>query len=260
MNLQLIWGVTLRHLYLVPRSLEKVVDLFYWPTVEIIVWGTSAVWITGSTANQALKVAVLLSLVAWRLTFISAYELGVNFLEECISRNLTNLLSTPLKKIEWLVGVLCVGFVKFIILTCYLFGLVYLLFGVNLLSIGIVWIPVLVLLFISGIIFGCLSTACVLKLGIRAQTLTWTLPYIFAPLTGAYFPIAVLPHILQRIGLLLPPTAIFEGLRSSILNQAPIGPVMLHALIINVACLPLAILFLNVVFERVRRRGFDHLE
>ena len=39
MNINKMYGLFLRHFYLIKSSLPRILDLIYWPTIQIILWG-----------------------------------------------------------------------------------------------------------------------------------------------------------------------------------------------------------------------------
>ena len=39
MNFNKMYGLFLRHFYLIKSSLPRILDLIYWPTIQIILWG-----------------------------------------------------------------------------------------------------------------------------------------------------------------------------------------------------------------------------
>lgn len=256
-----IYSVILRHIYLFPKSFDRITDLFFWPILDVILWGLASQWMIQSSENgTALLMAILCALVYWRIVWQANYEIGVNLLEECWNKNLTNVLSSPLSMLEWLAGTAIVGLFKLILVVIVLAVTIELTNQLNIFSIGPIWLVCFVLLTISGWSLGLISAALVLRIGIRAQALTWTLAFVFAPLSAVYFPVAQLPAWAQKISLFIPSTYVFEALRAQIFTKSVDLISLGYSLVICIVYLALGVYLAKLSFERCRRIGFDHLE
>lgn len=256
-----VGAVVWRQVYLFPKSFDRMSDLFFWPLFEVFTWGLATQWIAGENPlTQNLILAILCGLVYWRVVWVSNYEIGVNLLEECWNRNFTNIVSSPLTKVEWVCANMLVGLLKVLLTIGVLAIAIAGAYQLNLFSIGWAWIPYIALLFTSGLAFGFVASGLVLRLGIRAQALTWTLTFLFAPVSAVYYPVSFLPGWAQAIAYALPTTYIFEGMRSLVLDHRFDPSGILAAVILNLVYLVLALWYLNRAFEAARDRGFDHLE
>ena len=256
-----VYALVLRHWYLFPRSLDRVTDTFFWPVVEVFMWVYASMWLaTQESPNNPLTLFMLTALVSWRIVFQSSYELGINIIEECWNRNFTNLFASPLTKFEWLIASLFVSVIKLAAIAFIVCGTIWLLYALNIFSIGTWWIPCLVSLTLSGWTIGFLSSGLILRLGIRAQALAWTVVFVFLPLSAVYYPLLVLPPALQTVAAFLPMTHVFEGIRALMLEGTSPRASIIRSLVLNACYLPLALWFFNQSFEWTRQRGFDHLE
>jgi ABC-2 type transport system permease protein len=54
----------------------------------------------------------------------------------------------------------------------------------------------------------------VLRFGPASEWFVWPIPAVMAPFVGVFYPISTLPHWMQFISYLLPPTYVFEGMRA----------------------------------------------
>src|SRR5438105_925204 len=141
MSFQRIWAVFLRYFYFFAKF-DHLSDLFYWPALDIILWGMTSMWIQQSqTQIPDVALAILTGLVFWQIIWRGNYEISVNLLQEFWNRNLVNLFSTPLKLSEWIISIMMVGTVKIIV--SLLFGalLVWLLYALNIFSMGWAFLP-----------------------------------------------------------------------------------------------------------------------
>jgi ABC-2 type transport system permease protein len=254
-------AVIWRQIYLFPKSFDRMTDLFFWPLFEVLTWGLATQWIAGaSPLSQQLVLSILTALVFWRVVWVVNYEIGVNLLEECWNRNFTNIVSTPLRKSEWLTANVIVGVLKAALTIFVLAVAIWIGSHLNIFQIGWGWIPLISSLMVSGYCFGFMAAGMVLRLGIRAQALTWTLTFLFAPVSAVYYPLSYLPDWAQMIAVALPTTYIFEGLRTLILEGRFDTTAFAWSVGLNCVYLVLTLWYFNRAFEAARERGFDHLE
>lgn len=260
MSFRRIWAVFLRYFYLFAK-LDQLADLFYWPALEILLWGITSVWIQQNQSNiPNIAVAVLTGLVFWQILWRGNYEITVNLLEEFWSRNLVNLFSTPLKITEWMASIMMVGIVK--ILISMMFGalLVWLLYALNVFKLGWAFLPFLFSLTLSGWFMGFLSAAIIVFYGKRVQMLAWMMAYIFAPFSAVYYPVEALPSWGQYIAKVLPMSYTFEGMRQVLNNQTFSMSMFTISIALNIVYLALAVLLFKFMFEKSRDKGLARLE
>jgi len=256
-----VMAVVMRHVYLFPRSFDRITDAFFWPILDILLWGMAGKWLTESQPQDASVITALLcALLLWRVVWHTTYEVGINLLEECWNRNLTNLFSSPLTKLEWLAANLIVGLVKVVIIVAVGAAAAWLLYHANLFAPGWMWLPYFASLLVSGWALGCFTSALVLRWGIRVQALIWTIAFILAPISAVYFPVRLLPEALQYPAYLLPTTYIFEGLRALLIEHRQDYRLLEASALLNIAYFALSLWFINLMFEKTREHGFDDLE
>lgn len=261
MKIYRIKAVALRHLMLTFRDFHRFIDLIYWPLLEIIIWGFTARWIQGSsTENLHMSLVLLSALVFWQVILRSQLEISFGFLDELWSHNLINLFATPLKISEWIIAVMIVGFLKS--LFTFLFGVyvIWVFYGLNMLKPGVILIPYLVMMIATGWAIGFLTTAAVAYWGQKIQTLAWVMGWFFAPFSGVFYPISVLPHWAQLIAQCIPMSYLFEGLRTIITTGIfPIRSLGICCFLI-ILYLFCAILLFKFAFEKSKVWGLSRLE
>jgi len=227
-----------RYWYLLRSSWPRVFDLIYWPTVQMFMWGFLQTYIgqfggLPARVGQTFIGAVML----WDILFRGQLGFSISFLEEMYSRNLANLLISPLKPAEFISALMIMSIIRLSIgmVPVSLFAIVF--FGFNLWALGI---------FIAGLL---------LRHGLGAENMAWTLMFIFLPLTCVYYPVSVLPPWLAVISWMLPPTYVFEGMRALLTAHVFRGDLMVQAFAINIALIALAIFAFLKYLEAARRHG-----
>ncbi len=255
-----IWAVFLRYFYTFWR-LDSLCDLFYWPALDIFLWGITSVWIQqheGGVPDLAL--AILTGLIFWQLIWRGNYEVTINLLLEFWSRNMVNLFSTPLRLCEWVTSIMLIGVVKIAINLVFGALIVYLAYALNIFQLGWAFLPYCISLTIAGWFMGFLSAAMIVYYGQRLQMLAWMTAYLFAPFSAVYYPVSALPKWAQVIAHCLPTTYIFEGMRESLYHQRFSLHMLVTSLWLNLLYLTVAILFFVWMYDKSREKGLARLE
>ncbi|NGX39302.1 MAG: hypothetical protein KR126chlam1_00628 [Chlamydiae bacterium] len=260
MSFPRVWAVFLRYFYFFSRF-DNLSEVFYWPTIDIFLWGMTSVWIQKSQTNiPDIALVILTGLVFWQLLWRGNYEITVNLLMEFWNRNLVNLFSTPLKLIEWMAATMLVGFVKILITLFFSSLLVWLLFALNIFTVGWAILPYIALLTLSGWMMGYLSGAIMIYYGQRFQMLAWMTPFIFAPFSAIFYPVSALPNWGRGIAWCLPTTYVFEGMRGILEGKGFSYPMLWMSLVLNLIFLSGSMVFFKVMFEKSRVKGLARLE
>jgi ABC-2 type transport system permease protein len=214
-------AMVLRHFYLMRGSPARVVPLFAWVAIDIVLWGFITRYLNSVTSSGIDFVPLLLGAVLLWDFFIRVMQ-GVTmaFFEDVWSRNFLNIFATPLSVSEYVLGLVlssvvtsAVGLVAMIALATMAFGLPFFAYGVML---G----PFLLVLFTFGIALGIVGSALVLRLGPAAEWFIWPIPALVSPFAGVFYPVSTLPGWMQPISRLLPPAYVFEGMRSLVAGRA----------------------------------------
>lgn len=255
-----IWAVFLRYFYFFAK-MDHLADLFFWPALDIFLWGMTSVWIQqAQTQIPHVALAILSGLVFWQILWRSNYEVSVNLLQEFWNRNLVNLFATPLTLWEWIISLMIVGMFK--VLVSLLFGafLVWGLYALNIFSMGWAFLPFVVSLTMSGWFLGFLSAGIMIYFGQRVQMLAWMTAYVFAPFSAVFYPLSALPLWAQWIGKLLPMTYIFEGMRKILYEGVFSKEMLLWSFGLNILFAAASITFFKFMFEKSRDKGLARLE
>lgn len=261
MEIYRIWAIVMRHLVPTLREEYRLIDLLYWPFLDIIIWGFTGAWMQ-SIQPQPLNVSLMLltALFLWQIANRAQLEISLSLIEEFWSRNMVNLFATPLHMSEWITATMILGIIKSCVTA--LFGglAIWWLYGISIVSFGwtLVWCSVS--LIVSGWIFGFLTSAILITAGQRVQTLVWALPWLAAPFSAVYYPVAVLPWWAQKIAWALPMTYIFEGIREITITGSMPHHFWHISSALNIFYCTCAILLFITTFYRSKQYGLARLE
>jgi len=257
MSWQRIRTVVRRHAYVLWRSPNRWFDIAFWPLMDVLLWGSLGTYVASqSPASRAGTPYLLAGIVMFHVLFQTQIALNTGFMEETWSRNLLNIMVTPVTELEYVAGVGMFGAVKLVLagvtLTCTAIGF----FGFNVASIGWSLVPIGLVLVVAGWSIAFLVIGLMLRFGQSAEILAWGLNFVVMALSGVFNPIAALPGALQPIARLLPTTHAFAALRV-VLDGHPLpGGQLLLAAIGSVVGLGLAVGFCVHMLRVFRRRGF----
>ena len=220
MSLTRMYGLFLRHFYLITRSFPRVLDLVYWPTIQITLWGFISNFFATHTTYYNNAVGVILT-CAILYDFLFRTSIGFNmlFLEEIWSRNFTNLFIAPMRIGEILTSLVITALIRSLIGLVPAILLTSPLFGISILDLGIFLFFLFLSLYIFGITLGILVSSGLLRFGPSFENIAWSTMFLLAPFGCIYYPIETLPEIFQKIAYVLPLVYIFEEARNILINQ-----------------------------------------
>jgi ABC-2 type transport system permease protein len=258
MNLSLsrISAIMLRQYYLMRGSMSRVLPLFTWVAIDMLLWGFIAKHLdTVAMPGYDFIPALLGAVVLWDFFSRVMYGVTMAFFEDVWSRNFLNMFASPLSISEYLAGLVLTS-----ILTSFL-GLVVMLllattmFGLSVFSFGLAIFPFLLVLFLFGIALGIVGTSIVLRFGPAAEWFIWPIPALVSPFVGVFYPITTLPQPLQYFAYVLPPTYVFEGMRAIVSGgqASPLG--LVASFFLAIGYIGLACWFFNRTFRRAVRTG-----
>lgn len=251
-----VYALVLRYWYLLRSSGPRILDLVYWPTVQMLMWGFLQSYLADQTGNAAMAAGTLIGAVLlWDILFRGQIGFSMTFLEEMWSRNLGNILMTPLRSSEFVAAMMIMSVVRVLIGLVPVTLLAIWLFGFNFWSLGLAVPLFFLLLIMTGWAVGLVACGFVLRYGLGAETLSWSLIFLLLPLTCVYYPVAALPDWLAPVALALPPTHVFEGLRALLLERSLRPDLMASALLLNLVYLGAASGLFAWLLRAARREG-----
>ena len=256
MSFTRIYGLFLRHFYLITTSFTRILDLVYWPTIQITLWGFISNFFATHTTYYNNAVGVILT-CAILYDFLFRTSIGFNmlFLEEIWSRNFTNLFIAPMKIGEILTSLVITALIRSLIGLVPAILLTSPLFGISILDLGIFLFLLFLSLYIFGITLGILVSSGLLRFGPSFENIAWSTMFLLAPFGCIYYPIETLPEIFQKIAYVLPLVYIFEEARNILINQTVDIENIYNAFIWNVFYFTLSITLFYYSFNAAKNKG-----
>ncbi len=258
-SIRRIYAVMLRNFYADKRSVMRLVDLFYYPVIDITLWGITTKWLQQEQSSNFM-IAIATSLVLWQVVSRSILEISIGIIEELWNRSIINLFSSPLQLTEWIIAFMTSSICKNFFVLPYGALLVWLVYGVNIFNIGWMIIPYLMLLLGCGWIIGFLGASIIMHWGRRAQSTPWMVAWFFVPVCAVYYPVANLPRPIQIFSLCTPLTHIFEAVRHHIINGSIAYNHLGIATALTAVYLILSITLFRCIFTRALNKGLSSLE
>ncbi|MFH1063385.1 MAG: ABC transporter permease [Candidatus Omnitrophota bacterium] len=256
MNLSRIYAIVLRQYYLIRASLSRLLPLFIWVAVDIVLWGFLTRYLNSVTSVNFNFVPAMLGAVLFWDFFIRIMQ-GVTmaFFEDVWARNFLNLFSTPISIIEYISGLILSSIATSSIGIVVMFVLAVMVFGFSFVTYGALIIPFLIVLFMFGIALGIAASALVLRLGPAAEWFIWPIPAMISPFVGVLYPINILPSWMQFVSRFLPPSYVFECLRDIVFNQHVSGAGLFIGFGLAIVYIFLACLFFISTYKHAVHTG-----
>lgn len=255
-SLRRVAAMVLRHLYLLRSSWPRVIELAYWPTMQMVLWGFVTKFLLESDSTVLRASGMLIAAVLlWDVLFRSNIGIAVSFLEEMWSRSLAQLFASPLRPGEWTLSLICVSLVRTVIGVTPAALLAIPLYHYSIFDMGLPLIAFFICLMVFGAALGLAISGLVLRYGLGAESLAWVGVFVVAPVSGIYYPVATLPDWLQPVAWALPSSYVFEGMRSVLAEGLFRTDYLLAALALDAVYLAIGTGVFFHVFRIARVRG-----
>lgn len=161
---------------------------------------------------RLLVAGILLFHLIWQLTL--AGSLGL--LEEVWSRNLMNLIATPLTEREFLAALGLVGAARTGISVGMIGVVGVVVHAVSPVAAGWVIVPAAAVLLAFGWAVMLFVIGLVLEYGDSAEVFSWGTLLLLMPVSGVFYPVEALPGPLQAVARVVPLTHVFEAVQSGL--------------------------------------------
>jgi len=251
-----VGAMVLRYWYLLRSSWPRMLDLIYWPAVQMFMWGFLQLYITTNAGFFARAGGTFIGAVLlWDILFRGQLGFSISFLEEMWAKNIGNLMISPLRPIEFIAALMIMSLIRLAIGMVPVSLLAIAFFGFNLYSLCFALAAFFANLILTSWSIGILVSGLVLRNGMGAETLAWTFMFVLLPLTCVYYPVSVLPEWLQVIAWALPPTYVFEGMRALLTDQTFRADLMLTALALNAVLFAATSASFVALLNSARRAG-----
>lgn len=251
-----IGAMILRYVFLIRSSWPRLVSMFYWPTLQVLIWGFIQMYLIQNSSFFANAVGVLIGAVLlWDVMFRGQLGFSLSFFEEIWSRNLGHLLVSPLRISEFLLSLMVMSTIRTLIAVIPAAILAYVLFDFSVLSLGVALGAFLFSLLMFGWAVGMIVSGLALRYGQSAEELAWALLFLLAPIAAVYYPVAILPDWLEPVAFAFPLAHVFEGLRAVIIEgQVAVGH-LIWSFALNGVYLGIGVLVFLYFFDQARERG-----
>lgn len=251
-----VGAMVLRHLYILKGSWPRLLEMAYWPAVNMVVWGfTSQFFLTHSSWVAQAAGVLIGAVILWDVLFRGNLGVALSFLEEMWSRNLGHLSVSPLRPYELVVSMLTMSLLRTLLGVLPAALLAMPLYHFSIFDMGLPLIAFWANLMVTGWAIGLGVSAMVLRFGLGAESLAWVMVFAVAPLSGIYYPIDTLPVWLQPVAWSLPPAYVFEGMRQVMFGHGLNLGLLTGAVLLNVFYVALTTGLFLWVFHVARRRG-----
>jgi ABC-2 type transport system permease protein len=256
-----IGAMVLRYSYLLRASYTRVLDIIYWPLVQMLTWGFLQTYLVRAGALEAPGGAaqaagtLIGAILLWDILLRGQQGFSFSFIEEMWSRNLPNILMSPLRPAEFVASLVVMSVIRLGVGVAPVTLLAIVFFGFNLWSLGVALGAFFVVLMLFAWSIGLFVSGLLLRLGLGAENLVWSLMFFVQPLGAVYYPVSTLPGWLQTISWTLPPTYVFEGLRAVLIDHVVRWDLLARGLAIDVVLFSLACVAFGLFLKSARRAG-----
>lgn len=259
MNFRVIYALVLRYLFLYGRTPMRLIELVFWPVVDLMVWGYLTMFLQENTEKDFASFLIFLvgGMILWDVLFRAQQGVAISFLEDVWTRNLLNVFVSPVRTHEYVAATFVIGFLRIMVTMVVLCTLAALNYRFNIFQLEWSLIPFFLNLLVFGWSLGMISTALILRWGQAVESLAWAVPFFIQPLVAVFYPVAKLPGWLQSVALCFPATHVFEGMREVLnpqigfLSWERVG----WACLSNVIFMAIAATIFAKMLQSTRRRG-----
>lgn len=256
-----IWAITLRHIRLWRRDVNLLLASFYWPFLDVLMWGFLGSWLAQSQVQQShnYQVVLLLGLLLWQMVGRGTNIIIATLTEELWAYNIVNLFSLPLRIVEWMCGIVLFYMLMIVGTSLFCMLIIFMLYDVSIwymLSTFLMFCPPL---FFSGIWIGFICLQIVVTMGKRGIELGYVLGWALMPFSGALYPVEVLPSWGQKLSGYLPMSYVFEGMRGYVMHQQDPTSYLIKGYALSIVYASCAIMLFVYCFNRSKQKGLARL-
>lgn len=249
-------ALVLRYLLLNLRSAPRILEMIFWPMMDLLVWGFVTMYLIHANPDAPKFFVFLIgAMIFWDILYRSSQGVTMSFLEDVWSRNLLNVFVAPIRIREFIAATYVVGILKISFIVLVLTGMAYALYSYNLFEMGLYLAPFFASLMLMGWAMGMFTVGLVLRWGLAAEGLAWGIPFLVQPISAVFYPLDILPAWIQPFALAVPSTHVFEGMREVIRTGAMSPRYLGIAFGLNLLYLAAAGIFFRCMFNVAREKG-----
>lgn len=256
LSLRRIAAMVVRYVLLLKNSWNRIFELVYWPSIQMVLWGFISEFLRGNSTWVAQAAGVLIAgVLLWDVMFRGQLGVSISFMEEMWSRNLGHLFVSPLRPVELAAALLTMSLLRTLIGVGGAALIAIPLFHYSIFDLGLPLLAFFANLIVMGWAIGLLVSGIVLRYGLGAESMAWIAIFAVQPISGVYYPIEVLPDWLQIVAHGLPSSHVFEGMRAVLFEQRFRVDLLMNAMALNVVYLAGGFAAFLAFFDNARVRG-----
>lgn len=237
----------------VTHSVETWVDLVWFPFIEILTFGFFAAFLSGD--SDSASQLILSGVILWEVVRIVQYSITIGIMWDIWSNSFTTLFVGPLQMKELILGHALSGMAKALAVFAFLNVCSVLFFGFTPLIIGPSILIYFLLLAWFSALAGVFVFALILRYGTDIQSFSWSLIFLFQPLSAVFYPLAALPESVRWLAYASPVTYAMEAFR----YQMSTGQLQWHnlgmSLAVNSIYTVVVLWHFNLMYRYARRTG-----
>lgn len=251
-----IKGLLLRYYFCYSRSTFRIMDIVFWPVMDLLVWGFLTMYMLKVSGGlPGLFTYLIGSVILWNVLYRAQQAVSVSFLEDVWSRNFINIFVAPVKTFEFVAATCIAGLIQSVAVALILVPLAWFFYQYNFGVLGLFMIPFFINLLLMGWTMGLVTTAMIIRWGHQAEALAWAIPFLLQPLCAVFYPVDVLPAWLRTISLCIPATYVFEGMRTILKGGAFSMQDLWLSMGLNLLYAVLAAALFEYLFNEARKNG-----
>jgi ABC-2 type transport system permease protein len=256
-NLRCVGVLVLRYVLIYRRSPIRLIEVLFWPTMSLLVWGFITTFIQRAAEGDLTRFITFLigAMICWDILFRAQQGVSLSFLEDVWARNLLNIFCAPVRLSEYVFATFLFGLLRVGVTLAFLWALAWLFYHFNFFALGLALIPFIANLLTLGLTIGIITIAIILRYGHGAEPFAWALPFLLQPFSAVFYPVSVLPEAMQKVAWIIPSTYVFEGMREVMRSGTIPWDNLAWAIALNVAYLIAAMSLLIRMFNLARDRG-----
>jgi ABC-2 type transport system permease protein len=256
MNFHRIKALLLRYVFLYSRSHFRLLDITFWPLMDLLVWGFTTMYMLRMQSTMSTYLTFLIgAIIFWNILYRAQQAVTVSFLEDIWSQNLLNIFVAPVRISEFIAATYVVGLVQSVLVVIMMSAFAYFAYAFNLIALPFSVIALSVNLLILGWTLGMATTALIIRWGHSAEALAWAVPFLIQPISAVFYPVSIFPAWLQPIALAIPSTYVFEGLRHVLQGKALTTTEMAMGFILNAMYMAAGAWLFTHMYNVARQKG-----
>lgn len=257
MNPRVILALVKRYSFLYLRNPVRVIELVFWPALELLLWGFLTLYIQKETTGDFSNFIRFLigATIFWDVLFRAQMGISISFLEDMWTRNLLNIFVAPIRIKEYLAAMFCMGLIRVTVVVIVLSVMAWFFYAFNLYAFRWNLIPFFISLMVFGFSLGIISVALILRWGQAAESLAWAVPFLIQPFSAVFYSVETLPKVMQYVAWCFPSTYIFEGMREFIRSNTMDWNSIMISAILNLVYLVFAAGIFIWTFTKARKLG-----